>query len=70
VEFLTVLHLINSKALRELATTKLATTKFIAETVEIFGNRISYAVDSLEKLYNNELNNFYSSSNIIRVLNQ
>jgi hypothetical protein len=65
MEFLKILHLINSKALCELAT-----TKFIAEIVEIFGNRISDAVDRPEKLRNNELNNFYSSPNIVRVLIQ
>jgi hypothetical protein len=36
----------------------MATTKFVVEIVEIFGNRISDAVDRLEKLHNNELNNF------------
>jgi len=65
VEFLTVLHLINSKAHCELAT-----TKFITEIIEIFGNRISDAVDRLENLHNDELNNFLFSSNIIRMLSQ
>jgi hypothetical protein len=65
VGFLTVLHLINSKALCELATTKL-----IAEILETFGNKNLDAVDRLGKLRNNEYNNFYSSSNIIRALSQ
>jgi hypothetical protein len=65
VELLKILFLINSKALCELTATKL-----IVVIIDIFGNRTSDAVERLEKLHNKELNNFYSSSNIIGVFSQ
>jgi hypothetical protein len=65
MEYLKILYLINSQELCELAA-----TKFVAGIVEIFGENISDAVNRLEKLRNNEVNNFYSSSNIIGVLSQ